>query len=263
MADNPEVRRYKAFGGSSKDITLRTPLWRYMTFEKFCWFVEKAELYHTRLDRFDDPFEGAVTDAYARMRDAGQIEPYYTTKEWEPWVFKSLRFREFATCWHASEYESDALWKLYAPGGAGIAVVSTMLRITQFVELAPDVHGMLGQIEYVNFADHDMRRGPTVIRPGHLKRKSFEYEREVRGIILTNLIIDGSHFTANDAVLEQQRLRQPLGINAKVDLKGLIQSIIVSPSAESFVGELVQIITKRHGLDHLVRASELLKLPAY
>lgn len=137
--------------------------------------------------------------------------------------------------------------------------------MNQFVNLIP-YGGILGQIEYVDFDNHDMRRDTgahTVIRPGHLKRKSFEHEREVRGIIITNFIVDGSSFNMDDSFLERQRLGQPLGINAKVDLKGLIQSIVVSPIAKPFVEELVQVVTKRHGLDHLVRKSDLLKTPVY
>jgi hypothetical protein len=236
-----------------------------MTFEKFCWLLEKSVLYHTRLDQFDDPFEGAVTNAYARMRDAGEIEPYFGLKEHEPWTFKLLRFRQFATCWHASEDESDALWKLYTSGGAGIAIQSTMKCIYEFVDLNP-YGGILGQVEYVDFESSDMRREtgiPTIIRPGHLKRKSFRHEREVRGIILKNLIVEGGAFTMNEAFLEKQRLEQPIGINAKVDLKGLIQKVVISPTAKPFFQELVKTITEKYGLDHLVCKSRLLQMPTY
>ena len=221
-------------------------------------------LYHARLDQLGDQFEGAVTEVYARQRDAGEIEPDFSERQLEPWIFKSLRFREFATCWHASEYESDALWKLYASGGAGVAVVSTMGRLERSVDLAP-YRGILGQVEYVDFESHDMRHRPfgTVMRPGHLKRRSFEHEREVRGLVLTNLIKDGATLTMDDRCLERQRAEQPLGIGAKVDLAGLIESIVISPMATSYVEELVDIIAKRHGLDHLVRKSDLLRAPVF
>jgi hypothetical protein len=236
-----------------------------MTFEKFYWLLETSKLYHTRLDQFHDPFEGAVTNAYARMRDAGEIKPHFSLKEFEPWNFKLGRLSQYATCWHASEHESDALWQLYAPGGAGIAIVSSMGRIEKSVDLTSYSYGRLGEVEYVDFETHDMWRdeSPTVIRPGHLKRKSFEYEKEVRGIVATNLITDGGKFTLDESFLEKQRKEQPKGIAPNVDLKTLLQSIVISPLAAEFVEELVIKTSERQGLGHLVTKSKLLGNPAY
>ena len=257
---------YQLFKGSSNLITRQTPLWRYMTFEKFCWLLETSKLYHTRLDQFRDPFEGAVTDFYAQMRDTGKIDPYFGLKEHEPLMFKEHRFRRFATCWHASKDESDALWQLYASGGAGIAVESTMECIQKAVDLTPYKSGILGQVEYVDFETHDMlidRSPHNVIQLGYLKRKSFEHEKEVRGIIIKDHIVEGGIFNFDDAYIEKQRVEQPVGITAKVDLKELIKSIVISPSASHFVEELVNIVTERHGLQHLVRRSKLLGNPVY
>jgi hypothetical protein len=265
MTDDFKPGHYQMFAGSSESITPKSVLWRYMTFEKFCWLVETSKLYHPRLDQFNDPFEGAVTDAYARLRDAGAVEPYFSLKECEPLTFRLLRFRSYATCWHASEHESDAQWQLYASGGAGIAIVSTMERLNQSVDFLPHVHGILGQVEYVDFEHHDMRLRPfgTVISPGHLKRKSFEHEREVRGIILPELLVDEPRFTLDDAFLAKMEAKMPRGIEAKVSLTELIQAIVISPVAAPFVEELVRVVTKRHGLDHLLRKSHLRGTPSY
>ena len=56
-----ERNRYEVFKGTSEEIVSKTPLWRYMTFEKFCWLIEMSKLYHPRLDTFEDPFEGSGT----------------------------------------------------------------------------------------------------------------------------------------------------------------------------------------------------------
>jgi hypothetical protein len=266
-----QENRYRAFLGSSDWINRQTTIWRYMTFEKFCWLTEMSKLYHPRLDQFNDPFEGAVTYAYAKIRDLDEPEYGYSKEEWrltkenEPWLLKELRFRQFVTCWHASEYESDALWRLYAPSGAGVAIVSTMDSIEDAVDLTPYRFGSIGEVEYVDFDTHNMwrKKSPAKILPGYLKRKSFEHEKEIRGIIRTNTIVAGSTFIRDDAHIEKQRLEQPLGIAVKADLKKLIHSIVISPLAPKFLEELVHRILERQGLNHLVRKSELLKTPVY
>jgi hypothetical protein len=236
-----------------------------MTFEKFCWLVENSQLYHSRLDRFEDPFEGCVTKEYARKRAAETEPDQIASNRFEPWVHRSLLYRSYAVCWHASLHESDAQWKIYAGGGAGIAVVSTIARLAKAVDIRPHPHGLLGEVEYVDLETHDMRRRPfgTYIRPGFAKRKSFEHEKEVRGVILLDLIADGPSIEMNEKYLERLRAEMPVGVAAKVDSKELIQSIVVGPLAAPFIEELVHTTAKRHGLNHLVKKSELGGQPIY
>ncbi len=243
MSVKVKYGRYEIFEGSSPSINPKSLIWRYMSFEKFCWLVETSNLWHSRLDQFNDPFEGAVTDAYAKLRDKGAVEPYFSMKEYEPRNIKAARISSYATCWHASDHESDALWQLYARGGAGVAVVTTMERIRESVDFSPHGHGMLGQVEYVDFQTHPMTL-PDLNRPippGHLKRKSFEHEKEVRGIFMMS-------FPDN---------------HLRMNLKKLVEAIVISPVAAPFVEELVRIVTKRHRLDGFVRQSHRCGTPVY
>lgn len=265
MKTSDKHNGYQVFKGSSDSLTLDTPLWRYMTFEKFCWLLETSQLHHARLDQFDDPFEGSVTKEYARLRSEETEPSQIVVNKFEPWVHKSLLFRTYAACWHASPHESDAQWRIYAGGGAGIAVVSTMTRLARAVDIRPHRHGLLGEVEYVDLETHDMCHRPfgTRIRPGFAKRKSFEHEKEVRGVIQMDLITDGSTIQLNDKLLERQRMELPVGISATVHLKELIQSIVVGPLAAPFIEQLVRVTAKRHDLDHVVRKSELNGQPIY
>lgn len=261
VVSRAKLGRYEIRGTSDSVIKFKTPLWRYMTFEKFCWLIETSKLYHTRLDQFEDPFEGAVTDAYAKARNDGTLQPHFSEKEMEPLIFKSLRLRSYATCWHSSEHESDAQWKLYASGDAGIAVVSTMERLQKSVTFLPHRHGILRPVDYVDFTSHDML-GPfgEPMRPGHFKRKSFEHEKEVRGIIIGNL----SHGTAfNETDLKELGEKLPKGFEAKVNLRSLIQAIVIGPLAKPYIEKLVRIVTNRKRLEHLVDNSQLGGKPVF
>lgn len=236
-----------------------------MNFEKFCWLVEKSLLRHTRLDQFEDPFEGAVTYLYAKMRDSGNANPDFGPMDWDSMTYKFARVLRFASCWHASEYESDAQWKLYASGGAGIAILSTQERLKCSVDLRPHT-GILADMAYLDFDNSPMRRPVGhrgILQPGYLKRKCFDHEKEVRGIIVVDPIIEGGRFIKDEASLEEQKRLQPPFVDAPVDLKGMIQAIVISPLAKPFQRELVDIVAERHGLKHLVKTSELLRNPVF
>lgn len=260
-----KLNRYQLTKGSSDVINCDTPLWRYLTFKKFCWLLETSMLYHTRLDQFEDPFEGCVTNEYARRRAVEKDPIQSTINQFEPWRNKSLLYRTYAVCWHASSHESDAQWKIYGDKSAGVAVVSTMSRLNMAVDISPYRHGRLGPVEYIDLETHDMVLPPfgESIRPGFAKGKSFEHEHEVRGAILMDLIREGTTLEFNERFLVQLRSDMPLGIVAKADLNQLIGSIVIGPLAAPFVEELVHMTAKRHGFDHLVSKSKLAGKPIY
>jgi len=98
-------------------------------------------------------------------------------------------------------------------------------------------------------------------RPGFLKRKSFEHEKEVRGMIyveeqLPNLILSPEY-------VQDLRESMPLGIDVKVKLKQLIQEIYISPLSASYFSDVVAILSDRHGVADLLRRSTLLGEPVY
>lgn len=268
MAERTSARRYQAFGGSDSTITGETQLWRYLTFERFSWLIENQSLYHARLDQFQDPFEGSVTKAFAQAR-ASETKPcQVAVNRFAPWGNVANLFTNYATCWHASDHESDALWKLYANGGSGIAVVSSMSRLLNSVDISPHPHGLLSHVEYIDFETHNMLRKPfaTTIRPEYAKRKCFEYEREVRGLILTDglsKVCTGGTLEVSHATLVRLQNEMPLGIKAKVDLQQLISTIVLSPLATTSEATRVHEATKPIGLSDLVRRSQLVGTPTY
>src|SRR5271167_2199003 len=108
MRDEPN--RYFLTNSTIRPISESTRLWRYLSFEKFVWLLEKSKLYHTRLDLLGDPFEGSVTNAYVKQRDAGQLPETRQSglsPEQERIRNKAQLYTNFATCWHASPHETE------------------------------------------------------------------------------------------------------------------------------------------------------------
>lgn len=136
-------------------------IWRYMSFAKFASMLATKTLRFTRLDQFDDPFEGAFPaadlpilrasmpkgdadyDAFAFF-DEDEDEYYRLgtraeqrkVRTWSD-AAKQWRSVTYANCWHENEHESAAMWDVYAASGEGIAIRSTPSRLLNSVRTNP------------------------------------------------------------------------------------------------------------------------------
>ena len=268
-AFDSELNRYLLTNSTIHPISNDTRLWRYLTFEKFAWLLEEAKLYHTRLDLLGDPFEVSLPKTYVQDRDAGQLPKYLQSgllPEHESQRNKAEMYTNFATCWHASPHETEAMWKLYSTIHAGVAIVSTPPRLHKAVDLSPYQDGILGPVEYVDFDNNGMILPQSFGRramPGLLKRKSFEHEREVRGLIHhTNYAELPSVLPYTDMV-ERFRSSSPPGLSVNVNLHEMIEEIYISPLARSYFRDVVQILAERHGLADRLRPSTLSGNPVW
>ena len=102
-------------------------LWRYMDFTKFVSLLDRQALFFARGDMLDDPFEGTFPKANAAVR--AQIigenipeELREEAKQARSRVFRESRPSILVNSWHENDYESAAMWKLYAKDNAGIAL---------------------------------------------------------------------------------------------------------------------------------------------
>ena len=259
------TNHYYTFSSCTNRINDSTLLWRYLTFEKFIWLLENSNLYHARLDQLEDPLEGSVTKLYAQNR-ANQYPPEAREQicEIQPFFNRRSLFRSYVNCWHSSECESAAMWKLYSRQNAGVAITSTRKRLVESVTLPPDTEfGLLGPVEYLDFEKHGMMGQDGMARPGFAKQASFEYEREVRAMIC--LYPDQGRITipTSQEYLDELKRRMPLGVAGKVDLKQLILKIHTSPLSPLWFNQIVQSAATRAGLGDIVVKSNLIVDPIY
>ena len=83
----------------------------------------------------------------------------------------------FVNCWHQSDWESAAMWALYAQRH-GLAVKSTVAALQR--SFASDVRDVF--VVRVRYTDK-LPDEPPVIRAIFRKRPSFAHEREIRAFI--------------------------------------------------------------------------------
>lgn len=251
-------------------------LWRYMDLAKFLSLLENNSLFFTRLDHFEDPFEGSLgilenEEAWIKEQKAWRkqwIENEYKSKkgnfnEYELETIAEQKFKEYreninkfresnyVSCWHQSDFESEAMWKLYTRDNKqGIAIQTTFERLYRSLldsSLQSDF-GMVNYIDYNEYNNGDSRKTFHPFEAPWYKRKSFEHEKEFRVIIEDNC---KPTFRDWDKTI-------------KVDLSLLIENVYISPQADKWFADLVcDIIRNRYNLCLKVSQSNLNKIPFY
>ncbi len=227
-------------------------LWRYCSVERFEWTLGNGQIYFAAADQFVDPFEGAV----AVQTNVPPPDPRYAEMEHGERAFLRLKRLTKLNCWHRAEYESDAMWKLYAGQSKGIAVCSTpdrMRRSFQPFRLRPDygVEELWGSpVRYVDLTQIRMR-DVGMLERFFFKHRAFEWEREFRLAI---------------SVRSAEEFGVPvpeLGIEVAVDLDILIDQIVVGPGIPAEHRDRVAALAAREGFETRLRFSSLLGRPRY
>src|SRR5262249_55272820 len=102
---------------SERAVPNSTVIWRYFKFDRFVDILKTHGLWFSRPFRFEDQWEGLFPPSYIRRTRR------YADTHGIPFGDFDLDFRRrllrhryahFVNCWHVSDHESDAMWKLYA-----------------------------------------------------------------------------------------------------------------------------------------------------
>jgi hypothetical protein len=220
-------------------------LWHYMDFYKFAALLQNKALWLSRLDCFQDKYEGWLPRSVRDALSALVVE----NQGYGSFTYPELQKRVCASCWHINEHESIAMWALYSPK-AGIAVCSrvSLIRKAILKDFDPGAWGLYGNVvRYTDLATYEelllnARTGRPVVKASelHLKRHGFAHEREYR---LTSTLENVEEGTPGKLV--------------PVDLTVLIEDIRLSPSAEEWMRAVVQKVVYLHGFNFEVTRSNL------
>lgn len=226
-------------------------LWRYLKTERFVWMVEHSYVYFASATQFLDRFEGAV----AVMAPDFPVDPQYEEPTGEEKAFRELKRLAKINCWHRADYESDAMWKLYAEESKGVAICSTPERMREAFRpfrLSPDygVEDMwAGYVRYKDLLKVRMKAG--MLERFFFKHQAFSWEREFR---LAISVRTAEEFGVN--VPE-------LGIQVPVDIGTLIERIMLGPELTPENRDSIISHAKKAGLGGRICMSSLLGQPRY
>jgi hypothetical protein len=237
---------------------VKAKIWRYMDFTKFVSMLENEGLFFCRADLFDDPFEGSNSKVNANFQPEtvykdsrpAFIEIVKRSRQdlshWLQWQ----RQWTMLNCWHMSECESAAMWKLYSKSNEAICIQSTFESLERCLNLKAQV----GVVQYINYETEEIPEG-NILYPLLYKRKSFAHEREVRAIISDPPLAKGGW--------QYDEKPTKNGVWIPVELKKLIEAVYVAPTSQLWFRELTEQVAARYRFDKSVHRSSLDDDPVY
>lgn len=202
-------------------------IWRYLSIEKYIDLLCREKLYLCRLDKFEDPWEGKWTEAYIKRN------PYAREcLEGKDGLINEFKKSYFISCWHLAEHESVAMWKIYSSEHAGIAIKTTIGKLKKsLTDENQQIH--IGEVEYID--DHSSHKEHHIsnihwggLSQACIKRRSFEYEKEVR--------------------LIECNLKSPKDSYVDLDLQ-FIEEIRLSPLMKDAFVDTIKALSEKFGID--------------
>jgi len=192
-----------------------TRVWRYMSFAKLVWILQKKQLWLSSIKLLDDKWEGMLNTQQLNSLNRPISLSRAALKEAERLV-KIYRETAFINCWNASEHESHALWRIYCPSSEGVAIQTTLDRLRKSVD-------PLSVLEVSYDQQNEVNNKLYIAQ----KRSMFAYEQEVR-IVHIEDFSDSQHAE-----------RITIGIAIDWDPELHIEKILVHPEAQSWFMETV------------------------
>jgi hypothetical protein len=148
------------------------------------------------------------------------------------------------------------MWRLYLQSPEGVAIRSTFGRLKDSFRDAPQ-KVEIGKVVYL---DYQTARVETAIIDqmalSMRKRKSFEYEQELRAIHW-----DGTE--AMDIIRGKREKNSKDIIPIPVHLDTLIETVFVAPTSQPSYKLLVKSVLEKYGFDKPVQQSSLAEDPIW
>jgi hypothetical protein len=212
-----------------------TIVWKYLDLSKFLDLLLSKKLFMSRSDKFEDQYEGTFSEpTFEEIKKLAINNPEFLN------YYKTHREKVAISSWHINEYESFAMWQIFTQNSEGLAIQSTIGRLQKALEPEKNLKQYIGQVNYIDYKKEYIPFDDLFF-PFLFKRKSFQYEREVRIISDTS----DTAITIND------------GIKINVDISQLIDKIYIHPKTENWYKNLVIELVSKLGFDIAIEKSDL------
>ena len=212
-----------------------TIIWKYLDLSKFLDLLMSQKLFMSRSDKFEDQYEGTFSEpTFEEIKKLSIDNPSFLD------FYKSHREKVAISSWHINEYESFAMWQIFTQNSEGLAIQSTIGRLQKSLIPETNFNQYIGEVNYIDYKKEHIPFDDMFF-PFLFKRKSFQYEGEVRVI--------------TDIGDNQLRINEGLEIN--VNINELIEKIYIHPKSENWYKNLVIQLVKKLNFDFTIEKSDL------
>ena len=212
-----------------------TIVWKYLDLSKFLDILLSKRLFMSRSDKFEDQYEGTFSEpTFEEIKKIAANNPKFLD------YYKSHREKVVISSWHINEYESFAMWQIFTKNNEGLAIQSTIGRLKKALEPERKTQQYIGEVNYIDYKKEYIPFDDSFF-PFLFKRKSFQYEREVR--IISDVSSD--NLKIND------------GLKIDVDINQLIERIYIHPKSENWYKNLVIELVEKLGFGFTIEKSDL------
>ena len=212
-----------------------TIVWKYLDLSKFLDLLLSQKMFMSRSDKFEDQYEGTFSEpTFEEIKRIAANNPEFLD------YYKSHREKVAISSWHTNEYESFAMWQIFTKNQEGLAIQSTIGRLKEALQPEKETKQYIGEVNYIDYKKEYIPFDDNFF-PFLFKRKSFQYEREVR--IITD--VTEQNISIND------------GLKINVDINVLIEKIYIHPKSENWYKKLVIELVTQLGFDFEIEKSDL------
>ncbi len=252
-------------------------IWQYMELAEFVSMLHRKALFFVKANKLRDPYEGIMPQFNNLIRSPGYSkenqQQSHSQEQSNPNIQKLPQitiqqfqlYRELVLInpWHYNEYESAAMWNLYSHENAGIAIQSTTRKLSKCFDDNKEDTIWIGKVQYLDFSKDGANEWDNLIQAFVTKRKSFEYENEIRAVTCmpadANLSKESIVKTANREDLffsssPKDRVINPKDLTDKgkyvsADLQTLIEKVYIAPYAEPWFEEVLESLLSKYELN--------------
>jgi len=249
------ISKIKNISESDLDNTV----WRYLTFAKFISLVTYQALWFSKLNILQDKFEGTLPAPTEKAIIAENqkwkkvFEHPDLHRQIDNWTSDNVRDGQELTvvnCWFLGEDELKAMWDKYVGNTEGLAIRTTIKKLTQYIFAQPEFSS-IGKVQYVDFNSHIMSsyEANQAGERAFLKNLEFQHEQEIRIETMSLkapgcVNMNGTPMKAEDYSGKKMNNFENPGLYVGVNIQKLINAIVLAPKSSEWFKLLVERIVK-------------------